>query len=204
MPSLIAKRQSRARAKCRSWGIQRGRWCRRVPSPLPPRQPLGRVWSPSPGVCAGSVQVQQRGPGCTRSELLREPQLMLQPEHSLSCPDPGAGCGASAQGPWGGTRAASPSELQGLQGIAPRGTRTGSVSQSSPAPGTHKLWWEADGVYPGSVGQTPLCPRSSCTETAFSNATGILQRNLLSLEGPAESDSHLREFAGKWPSTTDI
>lgn len=98
----------------------------------------------------------------------------------------------------------SPSELQGLQDIAPRGTRAGSVSQSSPAPGTHKLWWEADGVYPGSAGQMLLCPRSSCAETAFSNATGILQRNLLSLEGPAESDSHLGEFAGKWPSTADI
>lgn len=89
-----------------------------------------------------------------------------------------------------------PSELQELRAPLPNG----HVPRSRDT----QALWEGDSVYPGSVGQTSLCPHRSGAETAFSNATSILQTNLLSLEGPAENDSHLGEFAGKWPSTADI
>lgn len=91
----------------------------------------------------------------------------------------------------------SPTELQELRASLPNG-------HVLAAPGTRELCGKGAVVCPRSMGQTPLCTHRSGAETAFSNATSILQTNLLSLEGPAENDSHLGEFAGKWPSTADI
>lgn len=73
-------------------------------------------------------------------------------------PDPGVGCGASAQRPQAGPWLVEHHSLG-----------TGWVSQSSPAPGTHQLRWEADGAYPvpGSEAAFP------CAESVFSNATGV-------------------------------
>lgn len=97
----------------------------------------------------------------------------------------------------------SPTELQELRASLPDGHVLAGRAVQPRSRDTRALW-EGDSVCPGSVGQTPLCTLRSGAETAFSNATSILQTNLLSLEGPTENDSHLGEFAGKWPSTADI
>lgn len=154
-------------------------------------RPLG--WSPFSGDCTGAVQ----GPNCYVN-----PGSCHDRAQAL-VPHPGVGRGAFAQTPQGGTGAASPSEppehwaslskgpvVAGpalLQGHINPGGAVGS-SQS----------------FPEVRRSDPLCSRSSCAEITFSKAMGVLQRNLLSLEGPAESNSRLREFAGKWPSTADI
>lgn len=151
MPPLIAKRWSRASAE--SCGVQRGRRCRSVPSPLPPRQPLGRVWSPpapSWGLHAGAA-VGARPPNrcvslslCPDLSTASRAQIPVRDAEHLPRP---AGEGGGLRAPASCRSSRAPT--------APRGTRASSVSQSSPAPGTHKLWWEAEGVHPGSVGQTP-------------------------------------------------
>jgi len=172
------------------WGAWRGWQCRRVPSPPPPRQPPGWVWSPSSGVRAvAAAGAQLCGtPNCCvsrspRRDLSTAPRAWVLARDAEALPRVG-GC-----------------EPQEVGASLPRDPHR---QPHSPAPGPRTCRWEADGVRPGSAGRMRLRPRSSCAEAAFANAEGVLQRNLLSLEGPTGSDSHLGEPAGKRPSTADI